>query len=692
MRLRGWLKLETSQWRSVTLILACCAFCSGLGLSGALQGLELRSLDLRFALRDRLQAYPAEADEPRAIALIEIDDESARSIPEPYILWDRHFAAVVTALSASGAAVIAADILWLKAVDDFLELKGESPRKSLVRALLRARDTLVLAELAEPASEASRRIAASAGGGQSLGRHRIALGPAPFAVANPFPDADGVIRRQRRFYAAGKVPSFPYKAASLFSGKELAAGNDSVLIDFRASRLPFDRFQFHEVLARAQAGDAAWFQKNFAGKIALIGSTSNLTDRHASPLGKQTPGAWIHAFAMGTFLGANPLRPTGPWSHLAIILISCLAAGVPALRSAWAPGLAWTGGMALAWLALAQVLFHHRVVAGAAAPLAAILITSGAVLLYRFAVADRDKRRLAKVLRGYVNPRIVEAALRAPDNADILKGSRRRVTILFSDVRGFTKLSEGLPPERVVKFLNRYLTAMSDIILDHDGTIDKFVGDGIMGFFGAPVRQANPSLQAVRAALAMHKRLEALNLDWKKEGLPEIKIGVGIHAGDAIVGNIGSARKMDYTAIGDTTNLASRIESLTKEFKRPILITQEVYEHVKKSVDVEPLGRAEVRGHSPVSLFAVLGMKALLLCLSLPAFGAETEPPVVGIVGDVKGDVRWSSPRKGRLDMLDDLHAGDSLRLGAGATVSLLYFAECSREEVAGPNCEDNRT
>lgn len=287
-----------------------------------------------------------------------------------------------------------------------------------------------------------------------------------------------------------------------------------------------------------------------------------------------------------------------------------IAAGALLLRLGPGLGVGAAAAILVAWLGLAQGLFHARRVAGVAGPVFSILLCAATAVMYRVVVADREKRKLKKALTGYVNPKLVEEALSADDIASILTGRRRRVAILFSDVRGFTKLSEKLPPEGVVRFLNRYLSAMSDIILDHGGTIDKFVGDGIMGFFGAPVERPDAAMAAIRVALAMQERLVALNAEWSAQGLPEIRVGVGIHAGDAVVGNIGSERKMDYTAIGDTTNLASRVESLTKDLNRPILITQPVFDEVGAAVEAEAMGVADVRGHAPIALYAVSRLKA----------------------------------------------------------------------------------
>jgi len=190
-----------------------------------------------------------------------------------------------------------------------------------------------------------------------------------------------------------------------------------------------------------------------------------------------------------------------------------------------------------------------------------------------------------------------------------LGGRRAELTALFSDIRGFTTLSEKLEPEQVVSLLNEYLTAMTDIIFRHGGTVDKFEGDAILVFFGAPQHQENHAERAVNTALAMQERLADFEEKWMELTQASLNIGIGIHTGDVMVGNIGSQRRMEYTVIGDTVNLASRLQDLTKVFDASILISDSTHHRVGHMCQTQSLGSVEIRGRQqPVNIYQVSGL------------------------------------------------------------------------------------
>lgn len=209
----------------------------------------------------------------------------------------------------------------------------------------------------------------------------------------------------------------------------------------------------------------------------------------------------------------------------------------------------------------------------------------------------------------YVTKQVAEEILRDPDRI-APGGTKREVTILFSDIRGFTTFSEDHSPEDVIAHLNEYLAAMVDIIFKYEGTLDKYIGDAIMAVYGSPLPHEDDPLRAVRTALEMQEILAKLNDRWETEGKPPLRIGIGINTGDVIAGNIGDVRRMEYTVIGDNVNLASRIESLTKNFNCPIIISGSTYAQVRDAVEVKELEEVTVKGKSrAVRIYELLGLK-----------------------------------------------------------------------------------
>lgn len=219
-----------------------------------------------------------------------------------------------------------------------------------------------------------------------------------------------------------------------------------------------------------------------------------------------------------------------------------------------------------------------------------------------------------EVLKGafakYVSSQVLSNILEDGRHLSI-NGERRKVTVLFSDMRNFTTLSEAMAPEEVVGLLNEYFEQMVEIVFSHHGTLDKFMGDGVMALFGAPQEDAHQEEHAIRAALAMRKALEELCQKWEAAGRDRINIGIGINTGTAIVGNVGSHQHMEYTAIGDTVNLASRLESMTKELGAEILISEYTYMSVRHLFELKDMGTVNVKGRvDSVSLYAVLGERS----------------------------------------------------------------------------------
>ena len=246
-------------------------------------------------------------------------------------------------------------------------------------------------------------------------------------------------------------------------------------------------------------------------------------------------------------------------------------------------------------------------------PLGALAVSyvgSGAV---RYTTTGRELRRTRGTLDRYVAPQLVDYVLEHINDVN-LAGEKRELTIFFSDVRNFTTLTEGTPPMELIALLNEYLAAMTETIFKYEGIVDKFIGDGILAHWGAFTPGKNHALLAAQASLEMLQRLEELNKKWESEGRKQLAIGIGLNTGDVIFGNVGAGKKIEFTVIGDAVNLAARLESLTKEYKTLIIISEFTLAKLGNMAAVEPLGGVKVKGKTVetqiYALQAIVGQSA----------------------------------------------------------------------------------
>ncbi|MCK4776877.1 MAG: adenylate/guanylate cyclase domain-containing protein, partial [Actinomycetia bacterium] len=240
-------------------------------------------------------------------------------------------------------------------------------------------------------------------------------------------------------------------------------------------------------------------------------------------------------------------------------------------------------------------------------PIVEIIMIFAAIVVFRVLTEEKEKQAIKGMFGKYVNPEVVEELLKDP-NALKLGGENRLITVLFSDVRGFTTISEQLgDPQKLVELLNEYLGAMTDIILGDDGTLDKYVGDEIMAFWGAPIEDKDHAFKSCKSALKQMERLHELQAQWKAEGKPYVNIGIGVNTGIMTVGNMGSSARMDYTLMGDNVNLGARLEGVNKQYGTNIIISEYTYNYVRNRVVVRELDRIRVKGKSePVLIFELI--------------------------------------------------------------------------------------
>jgi adenylate cyclase len=259
----------------------------------------------------------------------------------------------------------------------------------------------------------------------------------------------------------------------------------------------------------------------------------------------------------------------------------------------------------LAWGWVALAFFRGGTWINMVQPVAAIAVALFGGTAYRYFVEDREKRKVRHLFGRYVAKDVCEQLIENPALAE-LGGKRREMTVLFSDIRGFTTVTEKGDPEALVAQLNEYFSKMVEVLFRHQGTLDKFVGDMVMALFGAPLDDERHADHAMECACEMVRELGALNRKWAAEGKTELDIGIGINSGEMIAGNIGSSSIMSYTVIGDNVNLGSRLESLNKEYRTRIIISDATRIRLKGTYDVQPLGDVIVKGKTrPVAIYTV---------------------------------------------------------------------------------------
>jgi adenylate cyclase len=468
---------------------------------------------------------------------------------------------------------------------------------------------------------------------------------------NAYTDADDVVRRMPLTVVVDgeTVPSMSVELAAraLGSAPETAPDGGMVLAGYRIPpgvpntlTLNFDggadaipTFSLADLRACIDKGDTDFFHRYFDGKVVIIGTRLDIEDRQitskrfatapegadgprcttAAPAAESfardsIPGVYIHATAVDNLLNHDVLIELGRFSNALIaIAVSAVAAFTVLLLPLFAALVACLAAAA-AWAVAATAMFRHAV----SMPLIEALISGGiaaaATTGYRFLIADKDRRFLRKSFALYLAPTIIERMMTS-NVLPALGGETRNVTIFFSDVAGFSLIAEKLAPTDLVALINEYLSAMTDIIQAHGGFVDKYIGDAIVAIFGAPLDDPDHAANAVRAALRCRERLAELNSSLTMLKDHELAHRIGVNSGDALVGNIGSRQRFNYTVMGDAVNLASRLEGANKYCGTSILVSESTYHLAQEAcawreIDiVRVVGRSEpVRVYEPLAL------------------------------------------------------------------------------------------
>ena len=542
-----------------------------------------------------------------------------------------------------------------------------------------------------------------------LGRYPGMVAPVPvllsvadsggFLTVNP--DQDGTIRRYPAVAAAGGSV-FPSLGLALVARAEGRDGLSAPVVPVGATGAPESLLEVRvgsRVIPTDDAGRVGldyhgpvrdfptWSAtdvlhgripaERMRGRIAIVGTTAAGTwDQRVTPFDETAPGVITHATFVENVLEGRPLQRNSVVMAMELLLLLGLAFG---LARAFARGSsrASLGALALGlagWTALAALGLRHHVLVALGLPVAQMLGMFGVATTWRFVHEEREKRRARETFGRFLAPSVVEEVL-AQEGALRLGGEKRELTVLFSDVRGFTGISERLDPHVLLELLNEYLTPMTDIIVSgHEGTLDKYMGDAIMAFWGAPRAQPDHALRACRAALAMAERLDSLRPRWRERGLPDIDVGMGINTGPMSVGFVGSQdRFYNYTVLGDAVNLASRLEGANREYGTRILLGEQTCAQVGAALVTRPLDRVRVKGKRETVMIHEL----LCLAPASPGLAAFLEQFGWGL--SAYQAQRWDEA-VARFREADRLRGGDR--------PSQVYLARCQAVRQAPPGPE----
>jgi len=591
---------------------------------GLLDSLE----NITYDLRTRVLARPGAATDQ--IAVILLDQKSLDWAKESFGLgwpWPRQaYVPLVNFCSEAGVASLSFDVVFTEP-----SVYGVSDDKALADSFANLGRVVLAADFARhdgTTTDWPEHIPAPIfplSGTADLPSASVSTFPIPDLTAgiasvgnvNVSPDADTIYRRFPLLirFDGRYVPSLPL-AASLVAEPTSITLNQRTLI-FGSTSVPVtpkgqailnyrgdNTYSAYSAAAVMESGmRMAEGQKPlidpkvFEGKHVLFGfSATGLFDLRPTPLGGVTPGVIVNATALDNLLSGDFMRMAGFKTTVATTLLFAILAGlsVTVFRSLWLT--VSTSAIALAApIGLAMASYSYGIWTNLAVPLAGCMTSMFLAGAFKYATEGRQKQFIKSAFKQYLSPQVIDQLLQDPDKLS-LGGERRELTIFFSDLEGFTSISEGLTPEELTSVLNDYLTAMTDIIQDAGGTVDKYEGDAIIAFWNAPVDQFDHAKRGVRAALMCQKELAEMRPNFLKRTGKEFRMRIGLNTGPAVVGNLGSHNRFDYTMLGDSVNLAARLESINKQFGTYTMISHATLKQLDGEIPTRKLSCLRVVG------------------------------------------------------------------------------------------------
>ena len=557
-----------------------------LHIYGGFSRIDAMALDQEFRLLSHLHPQQTIDD----IVIVGIDDVSLKEFSVPVAILHRQIGGFFEAMVIGGVRGVGVDVVLPEVSFDHVQPGLDA---ALAKGILSLRTIapLVVGQTAN-ADGQIRKI------------HPLfttLIGVDGSGIVLVIRDNDGLVRRfdERIGSDQQELISMPGQLA-----RRLGAAVRYGIVPFHQNA-PMPYIPLHEVLKLRDTGDKDQLQKLFSGKLVLLGSLLDYDDLHRVPLslavGEEadaTHGVFILARHLHSLLNDDLIRDISPRINLFLLVLAGCSWWLKPSRRVYI-------GVLVAILCIIAASLE-LLLSGWAIPVASFVLAMASGVVARTVLVSlknaAEKRHLKSAFGGFVSPDVLEEILTGRLSAN-LNGERRMVCILFSDIRNFTSMSETMEPEAVTNLLNRYFELMVQCIHQNNGTVDKFMGDGIMAFFGAPKDAENPCEEAFNAATMMLIKLGELNAEWIKENNEPISIGIGLHYGPAYLGYIGSKDRHEYSAIGDSVNLAARLEGLTKGSGYPVMVSSTVLDllpHIPGFVD---LGSKAVKGRSDVHVF-----------------------------------------------------------------------------------------
>ncbi len=605
------------------------------------ESFEARTYDQRAKLTSLAEDHVIDD-----VIIIDIDARSIHKLGR-FNRWSRElYAKLLDVLDEGGAAAVAFDILFdpdqdISADSFFLDAIIENGRVGLALDFSLSDSNNFLYPMDAPPDgfiKEGRTIRPVQLPKKLWSRDRLEPGVNEFynnaaflGFVNSRSDPDGVVRRAPPVLEfAGEIyPSFPFALAAPLMGWDLSTlilsddelvvnsfedeefripldGDGNLLLHYRGPFQTFRYISFYEVVE--ERIPPAYFEN----KVVFIGTSfAGLSDLVPTPVESETfPGVEVHATVFHNLVYGNPMLQASRYVTLAIILFLAVfaAISVGTMRVSWAIGSIIA--VELIYLITTFYMFDvHHLVMQIITPTGVLVLTAIVSMSYKYLVEEREKKWVRRAFGHYVSADVVNELMTDPKRLS-LGGVNRELTLMFTDIRDFTSLSEGLSAEQLGTMLNRYLTVMTDIVMIEGGTLDKYIGDALVAFFGAPLPTEDHSQRALRAALRMQRAIVELRKEFEGTGFASLRVGVGINTGPVMVGNFGSTQRFDYTAIGDSMNLASRLEGLTKLYRCDILTTAETIKHSGGDFVTRVVDTVRVKGkNEPVDLIQVYGME-----------------------------------------------------------------------------------